>query len=476
MQKSILAVLAAGLSFVVQAQLSVTPCPQSADTNSWWQQRFAEKQALVKAGGSKVVFLGDSITHFWETNGHTQWTNTFARAPYNAIDLGFSADRTEHVLWRIDHGEFDGYQAKAIVLMIGTNNGGHRPAVETPADTILGIRQILLRLRAKQPDATIILLPVFPRGEKPTDSLRVRNDTINTAISKLADGKHIVWCDFNSQFLTSDGTLTKEMMPDRLHPSAAGYEIWVRNVKPLIDRALGLVPAPVVVPKTARPASRIGSRDLGGWWLDRLAAKRNQICEKKNHAFDIVFFGDSITHNWERAITHNRERAGKEVFAKRLAPVYDILNIGYGGDRTEHLVWRAENGELDGYTAKLVMLMIGANNSGDSPEDVAAGIRKILDLIAAKQPKAQTLLLPIFPCGQSASDALRVKNDKTNALIKNFADGKKVVWCDFNAKFLNADGSLKADLFMKDCVHPVAAGYEVWTDAVLPYFKAACGK
>ncbi|MBQ4200133.1 MAG: acetylglucosamine-6-sulfatase, partial [Kiritimatiellae bacterium] len=182
---------------------------------------------------------------------------------------------------------------------------------------------------------------------------------------------------------------------------------------------------------------------------------------------DLVFFGDSITHNWEGP--------GKASLAK-LRKTYSVLNIGYGGDRTQHLVWRGENGELDGYEAKCVMLMIGTNNSrSDSPEDVALGIRRILDIIAAKQPKAKTLLLPIFPRGASANDNLRKNNEKVNAIVKNYADGKKVVWVDFNSKFLDANGDTK--WIMRDRLHPNAKGYsDIWMPAVLPYFREACGK
>ena len=124
------------------------------------------------------------------------------------------------------------------------------------------------------------------------------------------------------------------------------------------------------------------------------------------------------------------------------------------------------------------MLMIGTNNTwhrNDKPEAIAAGIRSILDMIAKKQPQATTLLLPIFPFGSSPQDGKRVNNEKANALIREFADGEKVVWVDFNAKFLDEKGDNVA--LMPDHCHPNAKGYaEVWLPSVLPYFKKACGK
>ena len=453
------ALFAAGWVATVSAQMSVIPAPQSEDPNSWWQKRFQEKQELVKAGGADVVFIGDSITHFWEGKGRAVWEKYFAQGPYKALNLGFSGDRTEHVLWRLDHGELDGFKPKAIVLMIGTNNTGHRPVTqEPPADTVIGVKAVLEKIRSKAPGAKIILCAIFPRGEQPTDGCRVRNEIVNTEIKKFADDRTVFWCDFNDQMLTPDGVLTQEMMNDRLHPEACGYEIWAKAVIPYLNRAIHAPNAP----RTVAPESR--GRD--GWWFNRLSEKRTQILKDADKQFDVVFFGDSITHGWEGA--------GRKAFAEKFTG-YDILNIGYGGDRTEHLVWRGLNGELDGYKAKVVMLMIGTNNGGDSAEDVAAGIKRILEVIAQKQPEAKTLLLPIFPRNADAKNAHRIKNEKTNAIIKGYADGQKVIWCDFNAKFLKDNDVLPREL-MPDLLHPNYAGYLIWADAVLPYFKEICGK
>ena len=193
--------------------------------------------------------------------------------------------------------------------------------------------------------------------------------------------------------------------------------------------------------------------------------KRNQIVASKGE-IDLVFFGDSITHNWEGA--------GKAKLAE-LSKTYSILDIGYGGDQTQHLVWRGLNGELDGYKAKCIMLMIGTNNARSyKPEDVAKGIRRILDVIAEKQPQAKVLLLPIFMRGEGPGNKLRCNNEAVNAIIKGYADGDKVIWVDFNAKWLDKNGDTK--WIMPDRLHPNAAGYQIWTDAVLPYFKSICGK
>ncbi len=465
---------------------AVTHDPWGGNPNSWQMKRHNEKMKTVTNGGAKVVFIGDSITHFWESNGKAQLKKYFSEGDWKMLDLGTSADRTEHVLWRLNEGkELDGYEAKCILLMIGTNNTGHFPqAKETPADTILGIREILKTIQAKQPKAKVVLTAIFPRGATAKDGNRLRNDVVNREIRKFADGKTIFWCDLADKFLAADGTLPKALFPDYLHPSPAGYEIWYEGVKPYIDYALsdGKLPRPKNLvakagakpPQTGSiaevPATRIRSEGYGkrDWWIERLLRNRNEIVASKGE-IDLVFFGDSITHNWERP--------GKEMFAE-LRKTYSILNIGYSGDRTEHLIWRAQNGELDGYKAKCIMLMIGTNNTWhrkDKPEDIASGIRRILDVIAEKQPQAKVLLVPIFPFGNGPQHWNRVNNEKANQLIKPFADGKRVVWVDFNAKFLDAKGDNKA--WMPDHCHPNAAGYrEIWAPAVLPYFKEACGK
>lgn len=453
------AALVSGLAFADPVR-SLNAEPQSKDPNNWWQKRFAEKQELVKKGGSEVVFIGDSITHGLESSA--VWKDIFAKPPYNALNLGFGGDRTEHVLWRIEHGELDGYKAKVIVLMIGTNNTGHRPREEeTPVDTIVGINEILHNIRKRQPQAKIVLHPILPRGEKPTDEKRVRNEIVNAAIRQLADEQNVFWCDFNAFLLESNGTLSKEIMPDFLHPSGKGQKIWAKALQPLINRLLANAEADLP------PAARSTGRRLPEY-IGRMVDRRRQAMNRKGELLDVVFLGDSITHGWEGA--------GREVY-KKLCADYKILNLGHSGDRTEHLIWRYQNGELEGYKTKLFMLMIGTNNGNDKAEDVALGIKRIIEICQEKHPEAKMLLLPIFPRNQDAKNNHRIKNEKTNEIIKGYADGEKVIWCDFNDKFLEPgpDKVLPRSL-MPDLLHPNHAGYLIWDAAVRPYFKQICGK
>ncbi|MCQ2391148.1 MAG: GDSL-type esterase/lipase family protein [Kiritimatiellae bacterium] len=208
------------------------------------------------------------------------------------------------------------------------------------------------------------------------------------------------------------------------------------------------------------------SKGLGkNWWLTRLARNREQIAASSGQ-IDLVMMGDSITHFWERRWTNSWEQ---------FTAARKVLNCGYAGDKVEHLLWRAENGELDGYTAKAVSILIGTNNNTSptsDPAKVAAGIRKVLDVVRAKQPQAKILLCAIPPRGRGEKDAkhheARARNEKTNALIREFADGRQIVWVDFRQAFVDpATGWADANL-MPDRIHPSDKGYELVRAALEP--------
>ena len=473
---------ALGVASSEAAIRAITPTAWNGDPNCWQMKRHNEKMTAVTNGGAKVVFIGDSITHYWEGAGKEQWTKYFATGKYKALNLGTSADRTEHVLWRITAGgELDGYEAKCILLMIGTNNSGHFPfSQEPPVDTLCGIKEILRVIAEKQPTARTILTAIFPRGADATNFCRRRNDAVNKELSKLADGKRVIWCDFSDKFLDAQGRLSRELFPDLLHPGPDGYEIWAASVLPLIDAVLKAGPDDIVPsvwaanPRgfeygpsaAAMPISRFPN---GTWWEKRCIEKRNAIVDNPEKEFDVVMVGDSITHRWERD-----GGEGRALFAK-LNETYRILNLGYGGDKTQNVIWRMENGELEGYKAKLFTVMIGTNNGGRDTQGVAAGIKRIVDTIRAKHPESKIVLMPIFPRSAKPDDNARVQNEKVNEIIKGYADGDVVRWLDFNSKFLTPEGVLTKEV-MNDLLHPNEKGYQIWYDAILPTFKEVCGK
>jgi beta-glucosidase len=182
-----------------------------------------------------LVFIGDSITHGWENAGKAVWERLYQ--PHNALNLGYGGDRTENVLWRLQHGEVDGIDPKVAVLMFGTNNTGHRH--EDPALTVAGIKRDIAELQTRLPRTKVLLLAIFPRDEKPDGKLRQINEKINAMLPQLADGKRVFFLNINQAFLQADGTLSKDIMPDLLHPNAKGYEIWAEAMRPELERLLG---------------------------------------------------------------------------------------------------------------------------------------------------------------------------------------------------------------------------------------------
>lgn len=198
---------------------AVTPAVKNPERH----ERFLER---VKQGEIDLVFLGDSITDGWPRNGERSWLKF---APYKPANFGISGDRTEHVLWRITNGELDGINPKGVVIMIGTNNIGQN-ADEKPEWAAAGVKKIVDTVREKLPNARILLLGVFPRGTADSPQRKAVNE-INEIISKYGDGKTVSYLDIGKVFLDENGEIPADVMPDKLHPNAKGYDIWYEAVK-----------------------------------------------------------------------------------------------------------------------------------------------------------------------------------------------------------------------------------------------------
>ena len=233
---------------------------------------------------------------------------------------------------------------------------------------------------------------------------------------------------------------------------------------------LGAEKVPVEVTAVAKMSSQTkdSKRDPGlfgnYWWANRFLSRHRLVEGFKGQTVDVVMLGDSIIHFWE----WKHPESWKKFCAGR-----KVLNLGYGGDRTENVIWRIQHGELDGYEAKRVVLMIGTNNNssdGTDPANVAKGVEKIIDIIKAKQPKAEIVLHPIFPRGNGPDSkrhaAARARNDKTNAILRDYAAAHpEIRWIDFNAKLIDQTGWVPAKM-MRDEIYPTDAGYEFWIEAL----------
>ncbi|MEO1498653.1 MAG: GDSL-type esterase/lipase family protein [Planctomycetota bacterium] len=231
---------------IAEPSVAVTPVPRVEDRFTWWGERHAVKLAEADRGDAiQLVFIGDSITHGWEKAGAAIWDERFA--PYGALNLGYSADRTEHVLWRLglgdageENNEIGGLAPKLFVVMIGTNNTGH--GVCGPEDTAAGVTAIVDRLLEVAPQSDVLLLAVFPRAAGPDDPARLTNNQVNQRIAALDDRPNVEFVDLAEVFLDDDGTLPTSVMPDRLHPNEHGYRLWADAITPVVERYLGEQP------------------------------------------------------------------------------------------------------------------------------------------------------------------------------------------------------------------------------------------
>jgi beta-glucosidase len=211
-------------------QDAVTPAVKDEPRHEQFLKRAAE-------GNIDLLMLGDSITDVWPSRGIDSWQKL---QPYHPADFGISGDRTEHLLWRITHGELDNIHPKLVMILIGTNNVGHF-SDEQPEWAAAGVKKIVDTVREKLPDSKILLLGVFPRDVKDSP-LRKKVAAINQIISKfpseLGDGKMISYLDIGNKFLDANGEIPLDIMPDKLHPTAAGYDIWFDAIHAKVDELM----------------------------------------------------------------------------------------------------------------------------------------------------------------------------------------------------------------------------------------------
>jgi lysophospholipase L1-like esterase len=220
-----------GASWQATKPDSVVPTTDEPANQSYnWMARHESVVNRVKQGNVDLLLIGDSITHGWggppdgvrgDAIGEL-WTKYFGSR--NAVNEGFGWDRTQHVLWRFDHGELDGISPKVAIVLIGTNNIGSN---KTP-DVVAGMTAVLDELHQKLPKTKVLLLGIFPRDEKPDASLGKR--------------KGVTYLDLTATFLQPDGAISRDVMGDFLHPTAKGYEMWAKAMEPTLAKLMGDTP------------------------------------------------------------------------------------------------------------------------------------------------------------------------------------------------------------------------------------------
>jgi lysophospholipase L1-like esterase len=193
-------------------------------------QEFLDR---IKRGEVDLLFLGDSLTDLWPQTGERSWLKF---ANYKPADFGVSADRTEHLLWRITNGELNGINPKVVVILIGTNNVGQLED-ERPEWVAKGIKQIVTEVRGRLPQSKVLLLGIFPRdGKEARERTKIRE--VNDQIRNLDEGTSIRFLDIGDSFLDRDGNIPSGIMPDQLHLTDRGYEIWFEKMRPLLDEMM----------------------------------------------------------------------------------------------------------------------------------------------------------------------------------------------------------------------------------------------
>ncbi len=224
---------------------ALAACTSQANHEAYppWNEngRIGHQQLVAKAHAGQIdlYFLGDSITRRWGALDYpdflAHWQKSFHG--WNAADFGWGGDSTHNILWRIQNGELDGVNPKVIVLLAGTNNISNKPKPGAADDAVAGIKTLLETCQAKAPAATIVLMALFPRNDNPESNQLIAE--VNRRIVGLADGKKIRLLNINDQLADKDGQLFDGMTVDNLHLSLKGYEVWAKNLKPLLTELLG---------------------------------------------------------------------------------------------------------------------------------------------------------------------------------------------------------------------------------------------
>ena len=209
-----------------KAEDSITPVAKDPDRHA----QFLERS---KQGDIDLLFLGDSITDRWPRVGESSWLKL---ASYKPSNFGIEGDCTEHLLWRLEHGELDAISPKVVVVLIGSNNVFYF-ADEEPQWTARGIAKIVTAIQKRSPASMVLLFGILPRDEK--DS-RVRQTitVVNREIQRLDDGAHVRFADIGAQFLDGDGNIPADIMPDKVHLSAKGYAIWYRSLASILPEMM----------------------------------------------------------------------------------------------------------------------------------------------------------------------------------------------------------------------------------------------
>lgn len=248
------------------------------------------------------------------------------------------------------------------------------------------------------------------------------------------------------------------MKSERLHPLhlfpvflLLGSILFATDIPAIWPMPSSLPSSPADANPAAFPLPRLE-------WIERVNSN-NKNAAQTAAGIQLVFDGDSITDFWQKA--------GAQIWKERYANL-GAFDFGISGDRTEHLLWRLSQDQMEGIQPRLIVLLIGTNNiDHNSVEQIAGGVKAIVDEYRKRCPGATILLQGIFPHGRETTDPRRAKIKAVNKIIAGLADGNHVLFVDFGDRFLQPDGTLRPDI-MPDYLHPGPKGYQIWADAIQP--------
>lgn len=479
--------LAAAASFG-QTAVAGNPATTPADrlSEGWWAQKHQAVLAQIRANSDVgLILVGDSITQNYEKSDppDQDFQPTWQRyyAPRRALNLGYSGDTTENVLWRLDHGEVDGIHPAAAVVLIGTNNTGWRG--ETAEQTKPGIDAVVEKLEAKLPHTHILLLGILPSGV--ADKVVAENQEINRYLAQKygpvsgLPGSRVTYLDIGSIFF-KDGKLNTAIYYDPrlpqhgkpLHPDTTGQLLMAQAIEPTLthilnDSARQYLHSLDAVNTALLPVPRL-EIDSYDWYQ-----RHQQILDLQQTLNpQVVMIGDSITHFWAGEPTSVRS-SGPEAWQLAFHGLR-VLNMGFGWDRTQNVLWRLDQGEFEGIHPKTVVLNIGTNNLVDtanarsnSPQQIVQGILAIKQTIHQRSPATRVIVMGVFPRGYSPQSNFRAPILEINSLLSAaLANDPKTTFLDIGPQFLAPDGTLPVSM-MSDGTHPTEAGYEIWARALI---------
>ncbi len=471
------------LAFLFPALGAPNPAavPQDRLNEPWWAARHQAVLETVRARpDAQLLLIGDSITNNYDKanppdeNFQPTWKEFYE--PRRALNLGFSGDSTAHVMWRLRHGEVEGLHPKAVVLLIGTNNTGHYE--HSAEQTEAGIDAVVAELERRLPEARILLLGILPSDVSADKTQRDR--AVNRYLAACY-GEHprVTYLDIGSLFYQQDALRATIFYDPRLskprrpvHPDTAGQRMMAEAIEPTLAKMMGEPPRVALASMTDINTAVIPVGPLETDSYDWFARHHAELEWQKTLRPRVVLIGDSITHFWGgRPAAHivNGPSAWERAFGKM-----PVLNMGFGWDRTQNVLWRLRQGEFESLSPQWVVLLIGTNNltgtrnaRANTPAEIVAGITAICRELRQRSPSSRIVLMAILPRGEKPSNAYRAPIAETNRLLaKRFEHAPGVVFLDLAAKFLAADGSLPA-LLIPGGTHPNDAGYQIWADALI---------